>query len=295
MSDNIEKSNVTAHLPYNSTYIKNLNAILDQYENIPKDDIIFFFPVFYPIAILDIMMEENDFEDFDFINWSVLRIISLGICDSEVISKTLGMSKVYIDNIIKILLGYGYIDEKFQLSELGKMSLSQRKKITKHKSAQKFQADALSGRLIKVNENTIESNLKDPMETTVKVPHIDYRGAVIQESEIEKKIKNSPQDYLKERGSFLNVNVVNIESIKLDSVKYCRCYLMKLKNHEPVIFNIAKNKYKITYEPIGIGDESFRSYLGIKGEIVALNSDFAKQKLSVIYEYVKSSVQSDIS
>lgn len=271
-----------------------LKNLLGQNKGISPESIVHFSPVFYPIAIVEMDMEEKDFEDFDTINMTVLRVVSAGITDSELISETLGLNANYIENVKKILVGYGFVDGNMRITPLGKESLEQKKKITLHSSSQKFQIDALNRRILKVDKTTFEKNLKKPSKTTLAVPHIDYRGAEMEESEIRSVIRENPQEYLRERGKFLNVNVVSINSIRLDEVNYCKCYMMKIRGYDPIVFYTIEGKRKFPdWKPFAISSEMMRGLFPDVADL-PVNSDGAKQKISEIYNMVKKEV-SDIT
>ena len=262
-----------------------LKNLLGQNKGISPESIVHFSPVFYPIAIVEMDMEEKNFEDFDTINMTILRIISTGITDSEIISETLGLSPMYVDNIKRNL--FGCIDSEMRITPLGEESLKEKKKINLNSSLQKFQIDALNGRILKIDEETFEKSLKEHLETAIAVPHIDYRGEEMEESEIERIIREQPQDYLRERGNYLNTNIVSISSTKLIEVKYCKCYMMKLRGYDPIVFYTTEAKRK--WKPFAISSEMMREFFPDVADL-PVNSDGAKQKISEIYNMVKKEV-----
>lgn len=280
MGNDQKKSKEVFYSPYDAVALKN---ILEHNKNITAEDVKQFFPVYYPVACIEISMTERDFEDFDFVNMTVLNMLALKITNISIISDTLGLSETYIKNVIKILSGYGYIDKFMGITQIGMDSMESQKKISVHSSAQKFQVDALNGRILKVEETMLEKNLKKPSKTPIGIPHIDYRGASVEESEIETIIQKNPQMYLQERGHYLNINVDRIDDIKLLSVDYCKAYMMKLQSCAPVVFYMAKGNNRFSVWKSFAVDPGFAEKYSVEEE-PAVNSRMAAERISQVYE-----------
>ena len=150
-----------------------LDDIHEKYGKLPSTDIEKFAPVYYPIAIVEMNLDEVSFEDFESVQFAVLSLAELGITDYQVIARTLGLSPHYVFKLMRLLNGYGHMDEN-GITELGKESIHTGKKIVKARVWQKFQVDALNGTLLKVEQAVTEDMLNDRSETRLAVGHLDY-------------------------------------------------------------------------------------------------------------------------
>ena len=56
-----------------------LDDIHEKYKMLPSTDIEKFAPVYYPIAIIEMNLDEMTFEDFESVQFSILNLFSLGI------------------------------------------------------------------------------------------------------------------------------------------------------------------------------------------------------------------------
>ena len=115
-----------------------LDSIRDKYKKLPVADIEKFAPVYYPIAIVEMNLDEMTFEDFESVQFAILNLVSLGITDYKVVADTLGLSSNYVFKVFRLLAGYGHMDEK-GITKLGMESITTGKKIVKAQVWQKFQ------------------------------------------------------------------------------------------------------------------------------------------------------------
>ena len=89
-----------------------LRDICEKYPQINIAELETFAPVFYPIARIEADMKEKSFEDFEAVQEAVLRFILLGFKQEEEIAELMGLNKAYILKMMKLLLSYGHIDER---------------------------------------------------------------------------------------------------------------------------------------------------------------------------------------
>ena len=113
-----------------------LERILDQNPQIVISRIELFTEVYYPIAILEIEMNETTFEDFDLIPLSILRFVDAGVTTAGEIAGLMGLSPGYVQKLLDLLMGYGYLGGN-GLTPLGAKSLEMEKKISRNKVRQK--------------------------------------------------------------------------------------------------------------------------------------------------------------
>ena len=132
-----------------------LRRILDQNPHIVPGRIELFTEVYYPIAVLEIEMRETTFENFDLIPLSVMKFVDAGVRDPEGIAGLMGLSPGYVQKVLDLLMGYGYLCED-GLTKLGQYSLQMEQKISQNTVKQKFQADALTGDLLRSGQQLMD-------------------------------------------------------------------------------------------------------------------------------------------
>ena len=209
-----------------------LGEILKRYPRIQPREIQYFAPVYYPIAIIEMDFDERTFEDFEEIQLTVLKLVSIGITEPEIISETLGIHNVnYISEVLHLLKGYGHINES-GITGLGLESLREEKKILFCWSKQKFQMDALNGTLIRLEQNLIDTSLLDRTSTEFYIAHISPADG-IESERVEQMIRLKGLDYYgRYRSSILNTNLKHIHDMSCTDVQYAKCYLMKVRHEE---------------------------------------------------------------
>ncbi len=266
-----------------------LDEIHEKYKKLPSTDIEKFAPVYYPIALVEMNLDEISFEDFESVQFSVLNIISLGILDSNVIAETLGLSSNYVSKVIRLLSGYGHID-KNGITELGKESIKSGQKILKTQVWQKFQLDALNGTLLRVEQAVTENMLNDRDQTNITIGHLDYlEGMPLQEISSQ-LAKNNLSTYLKEKDNIINTNVSKINDVRCMEVKYARCYMMKVRNcDEPIVFakrydSSKKNvRDRFSWQPFSVKNMSIIEKYGFEID-TPFNTEVATKYVGHIYE-----------
>ena len=121
-----------------------LTDIMIQYPKITYNYIERFAPIYYPIAMIEVDLNERSFEDFEAIQLIVLKLYALGLNTPEKIANAAGLNSNYVRRMLKVLAGYGHIADG-KVTELGKESITKGKKIELKRTASRFQVNALNG------------------------------------------------------------------------------------------------------------------------------------------------------
>ena len=197
---------------------------------------------YYPIAYLDVDIDEKWVEDFELIQLTILRILDCGIYDVEQIAKLLGLNERYIAKLIRLLEGYGHIDDCSHLTSLGLESLSsEQKKLLKHTS-EVFKCDAISGNLIKKECMIDEKYVYELKELPRNGIYLEKMEGVYRNELFQQISKIGLDHFLDINKSILHVNVERINSIKLKTVKYVRGYIVKHSSlSNPVFITRIRN------------------------------------------------------
>lgn len=266
-----------------------LDDIHEKYGKLPSTDIEKFAPVYYPIAVVEMNLDEVSFEDFESVQYSVLNVISLGILDHDVIAETLGLSPNYVSKIIRLLNGYGHINEQ-GITQVGLDSINSGQKIVKSQVWQKFQLDALNGTLLRVEQAVTENMLNDRDQTNITIGHLDYLdGMPVQEISTQ-LAKNNLGKYVSQKEGIINTNVTKINDVRCTEVKYARCYMMKVRNcDEPIVFakrydNSKKNvKERFSWQPFSVKNKAIIDKYGLE-EDIPFNTDVARNYVGHLFE-----------
>lgn len=268
-----------------------LREIKEKYKKIRPEDIQGFSPIYYPIAIVEMNLEEMTFEDFETVQLTVLKLIGLGQVDEEVLADLLGLSRNYIARIKHLLRGYGHIEDD-RLTELGERSILEEKKIRKSTVWQKFQADALNASLIRMDKIISDNMLNDKDETRILVGHLDYMDGVSRQAIEEQIQEGSYANFIRQKTGILNTNVLAINHVKCSEVKYALCFLMKLRGFpEPVIFAKRYNEGKreirdrFSWQPFSLSQEELRGDYGFEEEI-PLAKQMTREYVGDIYRLI---------
>lgn len=130
-------------------------------------------PIYYPIAVVEMEMGERSMEDFETIEYVILKLFASGITAVNLLSSLTGLDKTYVEEILKMLYSYGHIVDG-KITPLGLESVKHRARITLKRSKQKFQIDAMNGNLLKVKETISESQMSEIDETNVHYAHLSW-------------------------------------------------------------------------------------------------------------------------
>lgn len=269
-----------------------MHEIRQKFSMIENSDIEAFAPIYYPVAIVEILFDEKTFEDFDTVQLAVFRLYALGIKDYTTISDLLGLSSLYVSKILNLLLNIGLIDNQ-GITQIGQESLDEKKKITVSKRiAQRCQVDALNGCLIKI-ENTISSNvLNETSLTNVNIAHLNYLDGIKEET-VNSQLKNQDySDFISHNSGILNSNIMDIHEVKCVEIKYAKCYILKdSKAADPIIFAKRYNPGKkdlnerFTWQPFSVGVESDKQRYGLPDEI-PISNNLSRQYVKNAYHMI---------
>lgn len=268
-----------------------LDRILQQNPQIVPGRIELFSEVYYPIAILEIEMTETTFEDFDLVPLSVLKFIKAGLRTSEEIAELMGLSSNYVQKIMDLLMGYGYIDFN-GLTEVGKESLKVEKKVIHAAVRQRFQADAVTGDLLKIGEQPFEADLQGRENTFGVIPHMPHMEGISVEA-INEQIKGSDLTRYKHyQGDILHANVDAIKDVVCIGLEYIRAYLVKMQGIDiPFIISYRYDSEKkgfherFRWQPMRMPNEKAYSEYGFSRDIACYTEEAIKT-IQSLYELV---------
>jgi hypothetical protein len=211
--------------------------IRKKYPKIKAENIIFAGMVFYPIALIDIEVNERSFEDFDIVELTILKFICQGMKANE-IATFIGLPVNYVNKMIYLLQGYGHVDKYGKITDLGKESIQKEEKIILKESRQKVQMDILNLAMISKNEQINGYSLyerKDACDWNVGV----LAGpSGLNAEDIAQILYNAGYDEILKRGrGVLHVNVNEILKIECLKLEYAKCCMLQLEGMDmPVIF-----------------------------------------------------------
>lgn len=269
-----------------------LEAICSRYSSFLLEDVMFFCPVFYPIALIDVEMLEKDYEDLEMIPRILLALVKLGFSSIEELAEITGLNNNYTSKMMRLLAGNGLI-EKGSITEAGIKALDEGKNIHYKNTSQKFQIDAVSGKLIRQEQLVLNGELFEKGNTEVKIPHIRSIEGIYSE-DLEKELLN-------ERGGLVNINVDKIEGIKLSSLKYSRAYMLQTKSmDEPFVFSFRLNCHendrskKYAYQPYYVWSEEDYDEYGIERHVPIANKNTHDLIDSIVALVKPRSAQTDV-
>ena len=248
-----------------------LRAMLKFCETNPsiKDDgISYYRSVFYPIAKLQLELEELNYEEFEYINYCILKLFSSGLKSESLISEFTGLPLSFIQNILYDLEGSGQINRtQGLLTAMGKESVSAEQKITKFKTMQTFQVDAVTGNLLKLDFSRSDTKLYNKNQTENYLAHIMHMdsldlAAIREQLTGQDRIK----DYKRYKADILNANVDQIISAECKEIKYMNAFIISLNRASdpfPVILTFSRKKDKSIerkWRPLFLPDSVARAY-----------------------------------
>lgn len=204
----------------------NINQIIDDL-NLSINDIEQCFLAYYPIPILNVEIEEETFENYDEIQLSVLKLFNAGVCEISKIAFLLSLSELYVEKILKLLIGNGHIDGN-QITTYGLKSITEEKKVTCNNTFQKYQADGIALRILSQRKVIDDSFLVDKK-------YINRNGICLKcknEVDQDRLMKSfSDVDYDEFRitnKDILHVNARNVRRIECEELKFALGYVFKL-------------------------------------------------------------------
>lgn len=245
-----------------------LTDIIDYYTSINPNDIELFAPVAYPIARIEVTMNEESKEDFDVIQRSVLKFISLGYKSPNQIAAIMGLTGSYIEQIFKLLSSYGHIDQQSTITELGRQSLKENKKITAAKEVKRtFLMDALNCSIIRLSDNVDNIAIAGENNSEIKnLPFLEHSHGV-KTKDIEAVLRKSEFRTLCAIPQSIDINVSKITDVKCLDIIYAKSYLLKIKTFSPMIFikrydfHNADDSPTYYWLPFSVNSQRIRDYL----------------------------------
>lgn len=245
-----------------------LEDIRAKYSRIRLKDIESFAPVYYPIAIVEMLLDERTFEDFETVQLTILRLVALGISDHKVIAQTLGLSPNYVFKVMRLLAGFGHI-QGTELTELGRESLESGQKIVTVQTLQKFQVDALNGTLLKVRQTVTDNMLNDKDQTAAIIGHLNFLDGISTQTLRMQLTGDNCDNYLQQSSGILHTNVTDIREARCTQIKYAKSYMLKLKGHtHPIVFGKRYDKKekeikdRFSWQPFSVTNERISSQCG---------------------------------
>lgn len=268
-----------------------LDRILQQNPQIVTSRIELFSEVYYPIAILEIEMTETTFEDFDLVPLSVLKFISAGLVTASEIAGMMGLSASYVQKNIDLLMGYGYVDAH-GLTDVGTQALKIEKKVAHSAVKQRFQADAITGDLLKIGEQPFESDLQGREKTFFAIPHMPHIEGISVEEINQQLMGTDLTKYKHYQGEILNANVDTIKGVECIGLEYIRAYLVKMQGIDsPFIisykYDASKKGFneRFRWQPMRMPCEKAYTEYGFSRDIECY-SDQSLKTINALYELV---------
>lgn len=268
-----------------------LDRILQQNPQIVPSRIELFSEVYYPIAILEMEMSETTFEDFDLLPLSVLKFINAGLGTAKEIAELMGLSGNYVQKVMDLLMGYGYIDSN-GLTDMGKEALRIEKKVAHSTVRQRFQADAITGDLLKIGEQPFEADLQGREKTFAVIPHMPHIEGISIEAINDQLLKSDLTRYKHYQGDILNANVDDIKDVVCIGLEYIRAYLVKMQGIDsPFIisyrYDSSKKEFneRFRWQPMRMPSKKAYAEYGFSKEIECYTPE-ALKTINSLYQLV---------
>ena len=251
-----------------------------RYPKITPETIRFAAMVFYPVALVEVVAWEKSVEDFDSIQLMILRFISLGMGRDEIAELT-GLPSAYIDKVNMLLLGYGHIDNSGNVTDIGRESIENKKKIELKESKRHVQLDALSLSIIPKEKSVDEITFYE--KSLAQSPRYQPIGVVsypegIDAQMLEAQLKGI--DYGKVAGAEdIHVNIVSVSEMRCLKLRYAiACMLCLEGSDSPIVFGRRKGQEKAipSWMPFGVESEHMRQAYGFGDSDTIGQSDAAK-------------------
>lgn len=204
-----------------------LNKMYEVYPELARlGKLEYVYKVHMPLGLLDLKIEEATFEEFDTIEWLVLRLIKYGVKTPEDIAGLMGLSENYILKIFKILEGFEFIKDG-EITEYGLQSANdkeQRKYLTNiiHQKVQ-----------IQPNFAVLMTELQRQLQTK-QIHQLDEDYDILPaDPVVEETLLNALKvdltkfkivDY-----SVLNANALSIQEILSKEVVYASGFIVKFE------------------------------------------------------------------
>ena len=251
-----------------------LADICARYPAIRNGNIELFAPVYYPIAMVELRLAEQTFEDFETVQLTVLRLVALGMHDAGIIGKTLGLSTSYVRKVLRLLQGYGHLNQN-GLTQLGADSLKQQQKIVINETVQTFQMDAMNGTLLKVEQVVAENSLSELADTHFLMGHLSHLEGISEQTLRDQLMGQGGNAFIHRDKGILHANVTGIQGARCAGLQYARAYMLKLSGQSlPIVLTKRYNKaqkemsQRFTWQPFSVGNTGIASALGFAPDTV---------------------------
>lgn len=277
-----------------------LTDIMIQYPNISYNYIERFAPIYYPIAMIEVDLNERSFEDFEAIQLIVLKLYALGLNTPDKIASAAGLNSNYVRRMLKVLAGYGHIADG-KVTELGKESIAKGKKIELKRTASRFQVNALNGQFIKVKDVISDKQLDTIDETRFSVAHMTALSGASTQYLVEQIQNERYKDYVLNKRGVLNINADSINNIRFVGLEYALSYVLKLKGCQPVIltkrYDSTQKEFseRIKWKPFSISDSNLKKYgIGTTApQSTTLEQEYIDKTIRLIDEAAKERITPD--
>lgn len=286
----------------NNFFLKQtLKDICKAYPNIDCSKIELFAPVYYPIANIELTVEEKSFEDFETVQLTILKLINIGYKKPKIIADLLGLNELYVNQIFELLLGYRYIDKQCDITELGRESAEAEQKISYDNEAiQRFQMDAINCVLIRLDKEIYHGRLLEKDKVSTNIMILDSADGVDGDV-IEKTIRRDDYKELYcQKSNFLNANVKAIKDIKCEELLYAQCVFLKLHGMQGIIFanrkDFTKKKAseKFYWQPFAVDNENTANFLGLTDYRIYNDKNVIPYFESLLYSVNSENLQYNI-
>lgn len=179
----------------------------------------------YPIVFVEVEVLERTMEDFPLVEKTVLKFIKDGIFDPAVIARTLGLTESYIRKIIKLLYGYGHMNNN-GITPLGAESIRQDASIKMNTVRQRIQVDGVTAEPIYIKEFVSDQTLKTPKESGLFIAHMEPVEGV-EKSRLIQYITEDYTDYVDKGEYSLHTNVERVNYAKFIDLRYAKAYYLQ--------------------------------------------------------------------
>lgn len=261
---------------------KAVAQIRRQYPKITPETMRFAAMVFYPVALVEVVAWEKSVEDFDSVQLMILRFIHLGMGRDEIAELT-GLAPAYIDKVNKLLIGYGHIDGSGSVTDIGRESIENKKKIELKESKRHVQLDALSLSIIPYEKSVDETTFYEKSRARAYQTGVISYPEGIDAQTLEAQLKGI--DYGKIAGAEnIHVNIVSISEMRCLKLRYAiACMFCLDGSGTPIVFGRRKAQEKAIplWMPFGVESEHVRQAYGL-GDVSSIGQGDAAKHLTAM-------------
>lgn len=221
-----------------------------------QNNITMFEQVFYPVSVFEVTLEEETYEDLEKVQSTILSVCRYVFSDNaemsrqmhtpEIIGAILGLSPQYTGKVMKLLHGYGYLDQDNMVTELGKMVLGKEQEIHCAQVKQLIYFDQLNMQPVHL-ANTFARNViykpEDVNRSAVIIPCYLAESGATHSDFLE---WFNQYMLVRHKKSVLNVNTRRIDDVKCVDRSLIKGYLARTDKYDYPVF-ITKC-YDVTQE-----------------------------------------------